>query len=368
MLAFVDRNELATALEKARRVSQKKGVIPALANTRIVAENGTLTIQATDLRVGMTYILEANVEVPGSIMVPADTISGIVSSMIDSTIKITVSETDALNIVCGKQRSKILGARDDDFPTIKRYDKDGFDMKAGAFLNMARVAMIAVAKTAARPILNGALLKIENGNAVMVGADGHRLVVYHENGVADSSTNARAVVPLESIRAMVSVLDGEKISMKVMDNNRVGFKSGRTEIVSQTIDGEFPHYEVVEEAVKRKDMVRILISKDDLARAITLAGYMVDQITNHVRLLAIENRLTVSIESRTVGNSDVPIEIEKQGKDSYIGLKLEYLSDAIPTFRTDKIELSFLDPTSPFVMREENNDNYIHIIMPVHVT
>ncbi|MDW8433984.1 MAG: DNA polymerase III subunit beta, partial [Aquificaceae bacterium] len=57
----IDKEELLSALQKAKNATEKKSALPILNNFLLVAEDGRLTVKATDLENFLTFTVRANV-------------------------------------------------------------------------------------------------------------------------------------------------------------------------------------------------------------------------------------------------------------------------------------------------------------------
>jgi DNA polymerase-3 subunit beta len=71
MKITVERTELLKSLSHVHRVVERRNTIPILANVLIRAENGRLSLKATDLDLEVTDSVAAEVAAGGSTTVPA---------------------------------------------------------------------------------------------------------------------------------------------------------------------------------------------------------------------------------------------------------------------------------------------------------
>ena len=114
MKATVLQENLARALGIVGRAVKSNSTLPVLANVLISAESGKLRFAATNLEIGITCLVDAQIEKEGAITVPAKTIADLVGTLAKEDVVLTLDETaqahdhsgslDAANTDCFARR------------------------------------------------------------------------------------------------------------------------------------------------------------------------------------------------------------------------------------------------------------------------
>src|SRR5690606_18300924 len=108
----------------------------------------------------------------------------IVRELPDQPVEVT-TRGEQIELKCGKSHFKLNGLPADEFPTITEDDFSQGLTVTGANLNgLIHRTSFAVSTEESRPILNGVLWELRDGEMKMVATNGHRL--------------ARMAVPVES--------------------------------------------------------------------------------------------------------------------------------------------------------------------------
>ena len=75
MRLSIERSALLKALGHVQNVVERRNTIPILSNVLMSAEDGQLTLVATDLDIEVSEITAADISAPGQVTAPAHTLS-----------------------------------------------------------------------------------------------------------------------------------------------------------------------------------------------------------------------------------------------------------------------------------------------------
>ena len=67
----------------------------------------------------------------------------------------------------------------------------------------------------------------------------------------------------------------------------------------------------------------------------------------------------------TIGSGEEIIAVESNCKDFNIFLNYQFVTEALNVIKNDNVIFEFKDPKNTIVIREENNDDFIYIMMPM---
>ena len=133
MKLTVERNNLTGALQRAGRAVQRSS-IPILEMVKLVAENGTLRICATNMVVWHEESLPANLDEDGALCVSHTRLSGIANGA-DAGSQIALHAADTqLHVNVGRARFKLSTLPPADWPQAPNIDMEESEVGAAGFL------------------------------------------------------------------------------------------------------------------------------------------------------------------------------------------------------------------------------------------
>ena len=140
-------------------------------------------------------------------------------------------------------------------------------------------------------------------------------------------------------------------------------KVGGAVIHTSLIEGHFPKYQDVIPA----DCDRVVqLNTAEFHSALRCAALLTNEESKGVRLSFAEGGLTLSSRAPEQGEATISLEIAYDGEPIQIGFNPVFLSDVLRVVHTDEITFAFKDSKRPGVVRM--GDNFIHVVMPVHLS
>ena len=167
---------LQSAILTASRAVSPKSSIPALEGLLLEVEK-QLSITGYNLETGIRVTLEADIQKPGSVVLPARLISEIVRKMPDDVVTLTVEKL-SVSIVCGYSQFQLQGIDPEEFPQLPDVEaKSNFSLPESALRSMISQTLFAVSDNESRPIHTGSLFEVEKDRVTAVSVDGFRLAL-----------------------------------------------------------------------------------------------------------------------------------------------------------------------------------------------
>src|ERR1700749_1019169 len=120
MKISLSSSELLTQLQTATRVASTRSAVQALSGVMISAPEGsTPELLATDMEVGLRMPLSAQVDRPGSAVLPARLLLDVARSLSSEslTMELRAAEQD-VELICGATTFHLRTLRAEDFPTL----------------------------------------------------------------------------------------------------------------------------------------------------------------------------------------------------------------------------------------------------------
>src|SRR3989344_4737336 len=156
---------LKKAFNAVEKVVSKNTSLPVLNNILIKTENGRLKVSATNLEIGINYLIGTKIDETGEIAVPARITSDFINNVNEE--KITLStKNNILSIDSEHYKTQILGFDPKDFPIIPKIkDEPVASIPAKLLRNTLITVLDSVAVSETRPELAGVYIQVKNNQA-----------------------------------------------------------------------------------------------------------------------------------------------------------------------------------------------------------
>ncbi len=220
----------------------------------------------------------------------------------------------------------------------------------------------------------GVLLQVEKDKLTMAAADGFRLSVRKATLSVPAPNAVSAIIPAHSLTELARVAtDGaESIRMVVPKlRGQVVFRLKDVEVTSQLIDGTFPDYQQI---IPRKYTSRTLVSTAALLKACKQAEIFAREGSNVARLnikpasgQTQPSELEMSATSEETGKNETIVEATVDGSGVLIAFNVRFLREALEVIKTPNVALEMSAANAPGVLRPVGDDQYLHVIMPMHL-
>jgi DNA polymerase III subunit beta len=130
MKATVSQQQLAHGLNLVSRAVSPRSTLPVLANVLVASDEGRLRLSATNLELGISSWIGAQITEEGAITVPARTFSDLISALPNDTVHLSLnSRTQTLNVRCGTSVTDIKGIDAQEYPPIPVPDlREGIEL------------------------------------------------------------------------------------------------------------------------------------------------------------------------------------------------------------------------------------------------
>lgn len=353
-----------------------KSTLPVLANVLLATDGGRLKLAATNLEVGITHWIGAQVIDDGAITIPAKLLADVIGGLPNDKVTLSLdARTQTVKVECGRFVSNIKGIEADEFPTIPTIsDREPAVSLAPELLREAidQVAF-AAATDDSRPVLAGVLLRLRDHRVILAAADGFRLATRNVQLSEPLAQSTEFIVPARALIELSRILgeaDGQVSITVTPGGGQALFHTENTELVSRLIDGKFPDFERI---IPQQYLTRTILDTSELAKAVKLASYFATASQNVVKL-ALESgeltgpgKLVISANAAEVGDNTGEIDAMVSGENGQIALNVKYLGDALSAIKTAQVALETQSSQSPGVFKPVGQEGYVHIIMPMSI-
>jgi DNA polymerase-3 subunit beta len=376
MKVTVLQENLARGLSIVSRAVSPRSTLPVLSNILIATDEGRLRLSATNLELGITCWIAARIDEEGSTTVPARTFGDLVNALPGDQVQLTLDlKSQNLHVKGGTSNNDIKCIDAQEFPPLPVPEMDGaIQLNVVDFKEMIQQVAFAASTDEARPVLMGVLLHVDKDKVTMAAADGFRLSVRKALLSNPAQQPLNVIIPARALNELARVAtDGEEAIYMVVPKNRgqVLFRVKDVEVVSQLIDGTFPDYQQI---IPRSYKSRTLVSTSSLLKACKQAEIFAREGSNVARLDIKQSKgemqpseVEISAISEETGKNETIVEATVDGGSVLIAFNVKFLREALEVIRTPNVALETSAANAPGVVRPVGDDNFLHVIMPMHL-
>lgn len=351
--AICPRKDLFEAVQTVGHAVSGRSSLPILSHILVQAEENGLRLIATDLELGISCRIPAQIQENGALTAPARTLTEVLGNLPDkSDVALSVDKSHTVRVHCEKSDYKILGLPAEDYPKLPEVrDAVAFTIPQAKLKEMIRQTSFAVSTDESRAILTGIYMVFDGETLKFVATDTHRLAVKTAL-VKDARGSQNAIVPARAMNELTRLLSDADGDVQVMlSGNQVRFAlpgEAEIQIVSRLIEGQFPNYQRVIPGDHQK---RLTIPTGALLRAVRRASIVARENANRVILRTEEEKLVLTAESQMVGNAYEEVEVGREGDDVEIAFNARYLLDVLNVLEEDGLHLELTEPLKPGLVR-----------------
>jgi len=209
MKVKVTQQNLAHGLGVVSRAVSPRSTLPVLANILLASDEGRLRLSATNLEMGITCWVPANIDEEGSTTVPARTISDLVGTLPQDVITLDLdSKHQELSVHSGSGETKIKGIDAQEFPPFPAVEAtDGIQLNVNDFKEMIQQVVFSASTDEARPVLQGVLMKVAESEVVLAATDGFRISVRNAALKAPVTAPLSAIIPARALGELARIAE-----------------------------------------------------------------------------------------------------------------------------------------------------------------
>lgn len=369
----IDKASLAQGLGIVSRAVSSRPTLPILSNVLMKTDQGRLRLSTTNLEVGISCWLDAQLDGEMAIALPARTLTDLVNSLDSgSDVLLHVNGDAKATMKSGGFKASLNGSDSEDFPPMPNVGQgEGICFKASALKDALRQIVYAASTDDSRPVLNGVLFEMEGSNLTLAATDGFRLTVRKLELDRQVPKASRLILPSGALKELARILpDSDEEVQLLRLSGQAAFRLPEVELFAQLIDGNFPDYKVImpkSSKTKARLPVHALISACKQVEVIAREG-------SHVAQLKISpdgkgaGKVTVSSESQETGASEIVVPIEQmEGPELEIAFNVRFLRETLEVIKSKTVHFEGNTHKAPAIFKPASEEEYTCVIMPMHI-
>ena len=364
----LSRERFLSELGVAVRGVSARSAIQTLSGVMVIARDGAIELQSTDMELGIRVRVEAPTEREGSALLPGRLLLDVVRSLPgdDLTLEARGGEGD-VELASGTANFHLRTLPLDDFPALPEAEGTAVRVSAPAFSDTVAKVARAASRDETRPHLTGVLVSASGSELRMVATDSYRLSVKETTleealeGSIEANVPARA---LQELTRIAGAANAEEVAVSTLQN-QVVFEVGETTLSSRLVEGRFPNYQqLLPESYEHE----LRVDGGELLAVVRRVSLLA-QRNAPLRLRFSEGELEVSARTPDVGEARETMPVAfGAGEPLEIGFNPEFLRDGLESAGSDDLVLKLISPLRPGLMQAgADGDGFLYLVMPIRL-
>lgn len=360
----VSKEKLLAGLQTVQNVVSTRTTLPILSNVLLHAADGQLRLTTTDLDVGVSGVIDAQIDKPGATTLPARRLANIVRELPAAEVQIEIDAKNVASIRCGQSYFKILGLPEEEFPPLPKFEgAKTFTIHQQALRDALKKTSYAISTDETRYVLNGILFSFKENKLTMVATDGRRLALVDLEVEFPRSQEVEIIVPTKCVTELGRLLGDEGDVKMSVGENQIAFEIGGSLLVSKLIEGNYPNYRQV---IPGEAKERITLERETFLNAVHRVSLLSSEKSNSVKLVFSKNNIEIAANTPDVGEARESLAVAYKGREFSIAFNPEFLQAPLRALSNDEIFLDLIDEMSPGVIKIQTP--FLYVLMPMRIS
>lgn len=366
---IVDRKSLLKAITIVENAVTENKIREVLSGIYIETHEGKAILRGTDLELSINTEIEAQIEEEGKIVIKHKLIEEFLKQISDEKITL-IEENGKLVIKASSTNTEFSLYDSENFPVQSKLENGvEYVFEKEKLLNDIENVKISASPNPENLAVNCIRMEIEEDKLKLISSDTYRLTYIEENldDAQKGKENLSLSIPLKTIDGLIKIMkliDEEHITVK-SDGSKVFFQFSNVEILTRTIDLQFPDYKSILNNSQHNKKI-LLNTKDFLSVLRRTAIFVRDnkEAKNGGIFNFANNKLLLTGTSENAQIKEEIVTIQ-EGGDLKISLNVRFLLDYISTIEGKVTVLELLNNKSSVIVKDEDNDKSLYFTMPL---
>lgn len=345
----------------SRFTSSKLSSLSTLQGVYLKLEGKKLHLYSSNLNSFFHTSLSVEPEKEGHFVIEPKKLGEFLSFLTDAKIELEVEDKQLL-VRSEKTSGKFPLMSAEDFPLPPKIEEKEQKIKTEFLTRNLPLVLFSASTDETRPALSGVNF-LTNEELIIVATDGFRLSLVKTKKEKQLPSS---IIPAEFLREIAAFIKQEKEIGFVYSAKEkiILFKLGETDFYSRLIEGEFPPFEKV---IPQEKKTTVKLEKEELLRNVKLISVFARDFSYIIILEVKKNG--VRFTPRTAeGEENISFqEGEVEGEEQKVAFNYKFLLDLLNSVEGKNITIEVLRSDAPVVFRVDNNQDFLHVIMPVRI-
>ncbi|MEY4493096.1 MAG: polymerase subunit beta [Actinomycetota bacterium] len=368
----VDRDAMAEAVTWASRTLPSKSTQPLLTGLHLVAEKSNLVLSGSDADVSGQANVDADVEQPGTVLVPGRLLADITRSLPSAKINFALNG-NRVDITCGRSSFTIPTMPVAEYPPLPVMPEVSGTISGDEFANAIAQVATAASRDETLPAFTGIKIDVEGSVITMASTDRYRLAVREINWNPVSTTiSTHTLIPARFLHeSSKSLATSESVALAFAASNEglFGIAGNGRQTTSRILAADFPPY-------------RTLLPTESTSVAQVKTSELIDSVKRVALVLDREAPIKITFKKNEAlvfgggGSGELAaaqevIEATNNGDEISIAFNHQFLLDGLHAIDAQISTIAMTTPIRPAVITgasefgADSDDSFKYLLMPI---
>ena len=162
---------------------------------------------------------------------------------------------------------------------------------------------------------------------------------------------------------MSSFIDEDFVKIYT-DKTKLVIKSSNILLISRLMEGQYPKYN---QLIPKDSPKEVIVSISQLTSSLERVAVMVNERTSIVKFEFKDNKLILTADTPDSGASEDEIDIDYTAEELKIAFNYKYVLESLKNMETSEVKIGLNSSLSATVLKPNNDEDYICLIMPVQI-
>lgn len=367
----IGRNELLKSVSKFQGILERKSSMAVLSSILFDASGASVRLSATDLELGFQETLSATVVQEGSVTISGRKVFEILKESNSEMFHIEQRENNRVRLSDGVARFDLAGIAAEEFPVfLEPEDVPMVPVEGDVLSDMINKTSYAITAEEAGFKLSGVYterIPHDRGFLLrMVATDGHRLSLVDRfvPNLERLDLSRGVMIPKKGMAELGRLAgEGGDVHIGFKQKDCVA-KKDNSLLVMRLLETRFPDYQA---AIPKDAAFSVDVKRISLIEAMRKMLIVSSDRYRAVRMTIRKDALDLVSVNPDLGEAEEKIPIEYSGEGLEAGFNPRYFIDAAQAMKSDVIHLEFIDDSKPCVIKGDEDEGFIGLIMPMRV-
>ena len=365
----IKQNILMEQLNYVIKGISNKNLIPILNCIKFDLNDDGLYLLSTDNEIAIKSFIPKkdidSIEEVGELVISGRYLYEIIKKLDKDIVNIEEIIDSQLLITTKNSEFKLNCNNVSEFPDIDlNFTENPIVLDSEVLKTTINQTLFATSMQESRPILTGLNFKIKDDILEVTGTDSYRLSKKRIKLSTKQKEPIDIVVPYKTLSEIPKIISNdEKVELHIF-SNKLLLKNENLTIMTRLING---NYTDTNKLIPEKFEIKIKVNLNNFYNAIDRASLLTNnEEKNIIKLETKNDKMIISSNIPEIGNVEETLPIKKETTEEIkISFSSRYMMDAIKTFDSDEIEISFNGEIKPIILNYVDNDTLTQLILPI---
>lgn len=357
------------ALNSVSKAISSKNIIPILAGIKFELYRDRLVMTASDNDISIQTTINKSedliIESTGSIVIKGKYVLDIIRKLNSEFINIEIVDDHKIMIYTDNSEFNLNGVEIKEYPEINLdLSEDFITMDVNNFKSIIAKTNYACSLDESRVVLTGVNLKINDKNFECSATDSYRLALIKNKIDKKLNNDVDIIIPSKNLNELLKILpykDNLNINIYLF-SNKVIFAFDNILFQSRLINGTYPN---TKNLIPDESLFDLKVNTSDFYSMVDRASILNNDKDNNIITLEINNKLLkITSLSLEIGKVEEKMSVDCD-QNIKISFSSKYMMDALKTIKSDNVIITFVGEIKPILLKEEENNNLICLILPI---